>query len=169
MFFKTSIQSFAYDLIDVFMFPDKDVKKLYENNEIEKCFLFQNLTDRDSTSVFFIFVCKLSCSINEEKAKDVIFDLLIKSKILDRLDLSDDFWERFGAQNKSLKKQVGLYKIENINNANVLRIAINPREYFKKYKDFSVNKKHKAGKKYPRNGFWSILWEISNIARILFR
>ena len=56
MFSKTSIQSFVYDLIDVFMFPDKDVKKIYENNEIEKCFLFQNLTDTDSnTSVFFIF------------------------------------------------------------------------------------------------------------------
>ena len=55
MFFKTSIQSFAYNLIDVFMFPDKDVKKLYENNEIEKCFLFQNLTDTDSTSVLQYF------------------------------------------------------------------------------------------------------------------
>ena len=39
MFSKTSIQSFVYDLFDVFMFPDEDVKKIYENNEIEKCFL----------------------------------------------------------------------------------------------------------------------------------
>ena len=39
MFSKTSIQSFVYDLVDVFMFPDEDVKKIYENNEIEKCFL----------------------------------------------------------------------------------------------------------------------------------
>ena len=77
MFSKTSIQSFVYDLVDVFMFPDEDVKKIYENNEIEKCFLFQNLTDADSTLVFF-FVCKLSCSIDEEKARDVIFDVLIK-------------------------------------------------------------------------------------------
>ena len=104
MFSKTSIQSFVYDLIDVFMFPDKDVKKIYENNEIEKCFFFQNLTDTDSTSVFFNFVCKLSCSINEEKTRDVIFDVLIKSKILERIGLPDGFWERFGVQNKSLKK-----------------------------------------------------------------
>ena len=61
MFSKTSIQSFAYDLIDVSMFPDEDVKKIYENNEIEKCFLFQHLTDTNSTSVFFIFDYKLSC------------------------------------------------------------------------------------------------------------
>ena len=83
---------------------------------------------------FSIFDYKLSCSIDEEKARDVIFDVLIKLKMLERLDLSDDFWERFGAQNKSLKKQVGLYEIENIDNANVLAIAINPKEYFEKYK-----------------------------------
>ena len=59
MFSKTSFQSFAYDLIDVFMFPEEDVKKVYENSKIEKCFLFQNLTDIDSTSVFFILVYKI--------------------------------------------------------------------------------------------------------------
>ena len=75
---------------------------------------------------------------------------VIKLKMLERLDLSHDFWDRFGVQNKSLKKQVGLYEIENINNANVLTIAINPKEYFEKYKDFSVNKKHKGMKKIPQ-------------------
>ena len=29
MFSKTSIQSFVYDLIDVFMFPDDVVKEIY--------------------------------------------------------------------------------------------------------------------------------------------
>ena len=66
MFSKTSIQSFASDLIDVFMFPHDIVKEVYKQNEIQKCFLFQNLTDTDSTSLFFSFVCKLSCSINEK-------------------------------------------------------------------------------------------------------
>ena len=105
-------------------------KKFIKNNEIEKCFSFQNLTDTDSTSVFFFFFfCKLSCSIDEENVIDVIFDRLIKSNILEKLDLSDDLWEKFGVQNKSLKEQVGLYEIKNINNANVLTIAINPKEY----------------------------------------
>ena len=31
---------------------------------------------------------------------------MIKSKIFDRLDLSYDFWDQFGVQNKKLKKQV---------------------------------------------------------------
>ena len=148
MFSKTSIQSFIYNLIDVFMFPDDVVKKISKTkNEIQNCFLFQNVTDTDSTSLFFIFICKLPCSINKKAARNIIFEVLTKSKVLNRLDLSDDFWEQFNVQNKSLKKQVGLYEVENINNTNILTIAINPKEYFEKYKDFSINKKHKGLKK----------------------
>ena len=109
--------------------------------------MFQNLTDTDSTSLFVIFICKLSRYINEKTARNIIFEVLTKSKVLNRLDLSDDFWEQFNVQNKSLKKQVGLYELENINNTNILTIAINPKEYFEKYKDFSINKKHKGLKK----------------------
>ena len=49
MFCKTSIQSFTYDLIDVFMFPDADIKKFFEKYKIIKCFLYQNLPDTGST------------------------------------------------------------------------------------------------------------------------
>ena len=73
--------------------------------EIQKYFSFQNLTYTDSNSIFFIFICKLSCSINEKTAKDITFEVLTKSKVLNRLDLSDNFWEQFNVQNKSLKKQ----------------------------------------------------------------
>ena len=68
--------------------------------------------------------------------QEKIFDVLIKSKILERLDLSDNFLERFCVQNKSVKKQVGLYEIENINNANVLTIAINRRRVLQKIQRF---------------------------------
>ena len=71
--------------------------------------------------------------------------VLTKPKVIERLDLSDSFWEQHGVQNKNLRKQVGLYEVENIENANILTIAINPKEYFEKYKDF--NKKHKGLKK----------------------
>ena len=91
MFSKTSIQSFVYDLIDVFKFSDDVVKEIYEKNEIQKCFLFQNLTDIDSASLFFIFICKLLCSINEKTARNIIFEVLTKSKVFSRLDLSNDF------------------------------------------------------------------------------
>ena len=110
-------------------------------------FLFQNLTDTDSTSLFVIFICKLSRYINEKTARNIIFEVLTKSKVLNRLDLSNNFWEQFNVQNKSSKKEVGLYEVENINNTNILMISINPKKYFEKYKDFSINKKHKNLKK----------------------
>ena len=64
MFCKTSIQSFVYDLIDVFMHPNEEISKIYEKYEIQRCFLHQNLTDTDSTSDFFVFICKITCTIN---------------------------------------------------------------------------------------------------------
>ena len=48
---------------------------------------------------------------------------------------------------KKLKKQVGLYEIENIDNVNILTVAIDPKDYFEKYKDYSINKKHKGANK----------------------
>ena len=54
--------------------------------------LHQNLTDTDSTSVFFLFICELGCAVNKRKSRQIIFEVMIKSKIFSRLDLSDDFW-----------------------------------------------------------------------------
>ena len=105
------------------------------------------MTDTDSTSTFYVFICNLSCSVYEKTAKNVILEVLIKSKVFNRLDLSDDFWEQFNVQNKDLKRQVGLYEVENIDKTNILTIAINPKEYFEKYKDYSINKRQKARKK----------------------
>ena len=66
---------------------------------------------------------------------------MIVSKVINRLDLSDDFWVQFGLQNKPLKKQIGLYEIESIDNPNIITISINPKEYFEKYRDKRINKK----------------------------
>ena len=38
---------------------------------------------------------------------------------------------------------MGLYEIANIDNANICTIAVNPKEYFQKLKNRSINKKHK--------------------------
>ena len=72
---------------------------------------------------------------------------MIKSKISERLDLSDDFWDQFGIQNKNLKKQVGLFEIESINKANVITTTLNPKEYYERFDDNSDNKKYKGLKK----------------------
>ena len=56
MFAKLSIKSFVYDMIDVFCFPNEEIQRIYDYYEIEKCFLYQNLTDTDSTSLLFTFI-----------------------------------------------------------------------------------------------------------------
>ena len=101
MFCKTSVQSFVYDLIDIFMFTDEIVKNIYDEYEVIKCFLYQNLTDTDSTSLFSVFICKLSCCILKAKGRNIIVKVLTKPKVIERLDLSDNFWEQFGVQNKN--------------------------------------------------------------------
>ena len=97
MFSKLSIKSFVYDLIDVFMFPNQEIKRIYEKYQINKCYLYQNLTDTDSTSVFFVFICNLNSCISEDKAKDIIFEVMIQSEIFDRLDLSAELWDKFNS------------------------------------------------------------------------
>ena len=39
MFAKASIQSFNYDVINVFMFPDEVIQEIYDKNRIKKCLL----------------------------------------------------------------------------------------------------------------------------------
>ena len=42
---------------------------------------------------------------------------------------------------------MGLYEIENIKNQNICTTAVNPKEYFEKFKDRKINKKHKGVRK----------------------
>ena len=72
---------------------------------------------------------------------------MIKSKIFDRFDVSAELWEELNSQNKDLKKQVGLFEIENIDKPNIITIALNPKEYYERFHDHSDNKKHKRLKK----------------------
>ena len=114
MFAKTSIISFVYDMINVFCFPEDNpnIQAICDNHKIEKCFLHQNLTDTDSTSLFFVFICNLNCQLNEKDSRNVIFEVMINSKIFERLELSNEFWSQFNVRDTSTENQVGLYEIE---------------------------------------------------------
>ena len=147
MFAKLSIKSFVYDIIDVFCFPDETIREIYNKYQIEKCYLYQNLTDTDSTSVFFVFICELESVLPESEARKVIFECMINSELLKRLDVSDDFWRKFNVQDKTKKKEMGLFEIESIDNPNICTIAVNPKEYFEQFKDKNINKKHKGVRK----------------------
>ena len=86
MFSKVSIKSFVYNLIDVFMLPAPKIQEIYRQYQVDRCYLHQKLTDTDSTLMFFVFLCDLSSCISEDKARNIILDVMIKSKIFDRLD-----------------------------------------------------------------------------------
>ena len=50
-------------------------------------------------------------------------------------------------QNKLLKKQLRIFELENINNASIITIALNPKDPNEKYIDHSDNEKHKGWKR----------------------
>ena len=77
MFSKVSIKSFVYDLIDVFMFPTEETKKPYNEYKMQKGFAYQNLTDADSTAIFFVFICNLLCSVTEKNSRKIFPKVLI--------------------------------------------------------------------------------------------
>ena len=97
----------------------------------------------------FTFIAELRSKISEDEARKLIFEILLLKKG-ERLDTSDEFYEQFFCRNESIKKQVGLYEVESIDNANLVTIAINPKEYFEVLKNKAINKKHKGVKKSTR-------------------
>ena len=56
MFAKLSLKSFVYDMIDVFCYPNEDTKEIYRKYNIEKCYMYQNLTDTLTAHLFFFFL-----------------------------------------------------------------------------------------------------------------
>ena len=109
MFAKTSLQSFVYDMIGIFCFPDQVLQKIYEKYLVDKCFMYQNLTDTDSTLLIFVFICNLDCTISKKESRKISFEGMIASKIFKKIDLSDDFWEQFNVQDKTLKKNRSVF------------------------------------------------------------
>ena len=105
MFTKTSLQNFIYYLIDVFCFPDETVQKIYEKYIIENCFLYQNLTDTDSTSLFFIFICNIDFVVNENESRNILFEVMVQSKIIERLDLSEIFGKILMYRTRNLRNK----------------------------------------------------------------
>ena len=92
MFAKISFKSFLYKLVNFFLFMTEEVRKIYDQHDIIKCHMYLNLTNTDSCSCYFNFVCKKECNIKEIESRKLIFEVLKRSKIVERLDVSDKFW-----------------------------------------------------------------------------
>ena len=62
---------------------------------------------------------------------------------------------------------MGLFEIQNIDNPNICTIAINPKEYFEKFKNRKINKKHKGVRRdTPGMNFESYAENIFSIRQI---
>ena len=92
MFAKISFKSFLYKLVNFFLFMTEEVRKIYDQHDIIKCHMYLNLTNTDSCSCYLNFFCKKECNIKEIESRKLIFEVLKRSKIVERLDVSDKFW-----------------------------------------------------------------------------
>ena len=48
----------------------------------------------------------MNSQVSEKESRNIIFEMLTQSKILERLDLSDDFWKQINVQNPKLNRSV---------------------------------------------------------------
>ena len=94
--------------------------------------------------MFFVFTCDLNSCVSEDKARNIIFNVMLKSKVFHRLDLSAEFYEQFNCRNEDLRKRVGLFEFESIDKTTVITITLNPKECYERFIDHSDNKKHKG-------------------------
>ena len=83
----------------------------------------------------------------KKKYREIIFEVIIASKIYHRFDTSHKYWDKFGSQKDFLHKFLGYFSIKNIDNPCLLTIACNPKEYFELFENSQINKKHKGIKK----------------------
>ena len=88
--------------------------------------MYLNLTDTDSCSCFFNFVCKKEWNIKESKSRKLIFESLQNSKIVERLDVSDKFWQQFKIQDVMLESRWDCMRLKIV----IIQITVNPKEYF---------------------------------------
>ena len=101
MFAKISLKSFIYDLIETLYFPNK--KEIYNKYMVEGIFPYHILTDIDSTSLFFTFICKPESSIPNSNFRDLLFEVFVNNEIINRFVTSHEFWEKFEARNTWLE------------------------------------------------------------------
>ena len=104
MFAKMSLKSFVYDLTDVFCFLMEEVRKLYNQHDIIKCHINLNLTDTNSCSMLFNFISKKEFNIKDSDLRKLIFKILKHSKIAERLNVLNKFWEQLKMLNEKVKK-----------------------------------------------------------------
>ena len=144
---KVSLAGFIYDVIDVFFFPNKRVRSLFEEKGIIQCFVYLLLTITDSALIQFILVYDKLRLITNKEAQNFISEITSGSKIFGRLNLLLEYFEGFNVQDEKLRKLVGMYEIEAIDNRTMISIKVNPEEYYEHYKTKNSNNRPRGASK----------------------
>ena len=82
--------------------------------------------------------------MSDKKFRNCPFEIITENEVSSRFDTSDEFWERFGVQDKALQKKLGYYKVEHIDDPCLATVAVNPKDYLEYFESENVNKKHKG-------------------------
>ena len=104
MFAKLSLKRFTYDLAETFCFLSQLVLEIYKKYKIEKIELCHVLTDTDRAALQFIIISDPNSDVPEVKFRDIIFEIVVATKIYKRSDSSHEFWNTFNARKLSRKK-----------------------------------------------------------------
>ena len=104
MFAKRSLKSFIYALVETFYFPSQLVLDIYKKYKIEKIEMYHVLTDTDSTALQFIIISDPESDVPEPKFRDIIFEIIVATKIYKQFNSSHEFWDNFEARKISRKK-----------------------------------------------------------------
>ena len=108
---------------------------------IESIFPYSLLTNTDSICIFFISISKPSCTFPNEQFHNVLFEVMINNKVLNRFDTSHEFLDQFNVRNKDLRKKLSYFAIKNIDGPCIVTVVINPKEYFEQFESDNVNEK----------------------------
>ena len=96
----------------LFYFPSQLVKDIFFFYIIEKVEIYHVLTDTDSTALQFIIMSDPNSDVSESKFRDIIFEVIVATKIYKRFDTSQEFWDNFNARKISRQKSLVIMKLK---------------------------------------------------------
>ena len=92
-----------------FLFQMKLLKKFIKKNKIDKIICYNILTDIDSTSIQFIIISDKNSEFPKSNVREIIFEIIVKTKIFRRFDTSHVFFgKNLMLENQIDKKKRGL-------------------------------------------------------------
>ena len=95
----------------LFYFSSQLVKYILKKYSIDKVEIYHVLTDTDRRALQFI-VSDPNSDVPKSKFRDIIFEVIVATKIYKRFDTSQKFWDNFNARKISRQKSLVIMKLK---------------------------------------------------------